>query len=448
MNYISNTHQDREEMLRAIGVSDIPKLFKAIPDQVVLGRDLNIPKGLSELELMRLIKEKAAKNASLAQMISFLGAGAYDHYIPSIIDHLISRSEFYTAYTPYQAELSQGTLQAIYEYQSMICELTGMDIANSSLLDGGSATGEAVLMAGRISRRKKILFSQGVHPAYRKVAETYGKNQGLVFQEIPVKGTVTDFVQLQNLVDEHTGAIVIQYPNFFGSIEELDRIQEIVSSWKRVLLIVIANPITLGLLKPPAEFDADIVIGEGQVLGNPISYGGPYLGYMAIKERYLRQMPGRIVGATEDAEGKRGYVMTLQTREQHIRREKATSNICTNEALNALAATIYMSVMGRAGTREVAEQSLKKAHYLANRISQLEGFEVVNLDNFFHEFLVKTPIPAGEVNKHLQKKGIIGGLDLSQIGCPFEGLLVCFTEKRTREELDKFISALEVIASA
>lgn len=448
MNYISNTHQDREEMLKTIGVSDIQRLFKAIPDQVVLGRKLNIPEGLSELELMRQIKEKAAKNTSLDEVISFLGAGAYDHYIPSIIDHLISRSEFYTAYTPYQAELSQGTLQAIYEYQSMICELTGMDIANASLLDGGSATGEAVLMAGRISRRNKILFSRGVHPAYRKVAETYGKNQGLVFRGIPLKGTITDSEQLHNLIDDDTGAVVIQYPNFFGSVEELDKIQEIVSSWKRVLLIVIANPIALGLLKPPSEFATDIVVGEGQVLGNPISYGGPYLGYMAIKERYLRQMPGRIVGATEDAEGKRGYVMTLQTREQHIRREKATSNICTNEALNALAATIYMSVMGQAGIQEVAEQSLKKAHYLAERISQLEGFEVVNLDNFFHEFLVKTPFPAGKINNHLQQQGIIGGLDLSRIDCPLEGLLVCVTEKRTREELDKFISALEVIASA
>ncbi len=448
MDYISNTLQDREEMLKTIGVSNVQELFKAIPDQVILGREMNIPEGLSELELLRIIKEKASKNISLDKVISFLGGGAYDHYIPSIIDHLISRSEFYTAYTPYQAELSQGTLQAIYEYQSMICELTGMDIANASLLDGGSATGEAVLMAGRITRRKKILLSRGVHPSYREVAKTYGKNQDLELKEIPLKGTITDYEKLAEMVDDDTGAVVIQYPNFFGSIEEFEKIQEIVSPLKKTLLIVVANPIALGILKSPADYEADIVIGEGQVLGNTISYGGPYLGYMAIKEKYLRQMPGRIVGATEDAGGKRGYVMTLQTREQHIRREKATSNICSNEALNALISTIYMSVMGKKGIQEVAEQSLKKAHYLANKISQLKGFEVLNLDNFFHEFLIKTPLPAKEINKRLLQQGIAGGLDISVMDYPFEGLLVCVTEKRTRVELDKYFEALEVIINA
>jgi len=445
VDYISNTAQDREEMLQTIGVSSIKELFKAIPDGFRLKQDMDLPEGLSEMELLKLVKEKAEKNTSLSDCISFLGAGAYDHYLPSIIDHLISRSEYYTAYTPYQAELSQGTLQAIYEYQSMICELTGMDAANASLLDGGSALGEAVLMASRITRKQKVFISQAVHPAYREVARTYGSGSSLEFIEATLAGTATDYEKLKTMIDEDVGAVVVQYPNFFGTIEELDKIQEVVSDFKRTLLIVVANPIALGILKPPSEFDADIVVGEGQVLGNSISYGGPYLGYMAVRKKYLRQMPGRIVGATADAEGKRGYVMTLQTREQHIRRGKATSNICTKEALNALAATVYMAVMGRAGIKELAKQSVKKAHYLADGISSLRGYQIINQGNFFHEFLFSSPLPAAELKQRLRKRGIIAGLDLSRMASPLKGLLVCVTEKRTKEEIDKYLNVLEEV---
>ena len=445
MDYISNTEREKEVMLKTIGIEQIEELFSAIPERVVLDRPLNIPTGLSELELLRVTKEKANRNKSLEELVSFLGAGVYDHYIPSIVDHLISRAEFYTAYTPYQAELSQGTLQAIYEYQSMICELTGMELANASLLDGGSATGEAVLMAGRISRKKKIILSKGVHPAYRAVARTYGSHQGLEFKEIELVDTLTDLAALKNELDEQTAAVVLQYPNFFGSIELMDEIKGLVSAGSEILLVVVANPLALGLLTPPGDFAADIVVGEGQSLGNTISYGGPYLGYMATRKKYVRHLPGRIVGATSDLEGKRGYVMTLQTREQHIRREKATSNICTNQALNALIATIYLSTLGKEGIREVAGQSLAKAHYLAERIKQLPGFKIINPGNYFHEFLLTAPCPVLDLKKELYRKGIIAGLDISRFDYRQEGLLVCVTEKRTKKELEMYFSALEVI---
>ncbi len=445
MDYISNTEREKEVMLKTIGIEQIEELFSAIPERVVLDRPLNIPTGLSELELLRVTKEKANRNKSLEDLVSFLGAGVYDHYIPSIVDHLISRAEFYTAYTPYQAELSQGTLQAIYEYQSMICELTGMELANASLLDGGSATGEAVLMAGRISRKKKIILSKGIHPAYRAVARTYGSHQGLEFKEIELVDTLTDLAALKNELDEQTAAVVLQYPNFFGSIELMNEVKGLVSAGSEILLIVVANPLALGLLTPPGDFAADIVVGEGQSLGNTISYGGPYLGYMATRKKYVRHLPGRIVGATSDLEGKRGYVMTLQTREQHIRREKATSNICTNQALNALIATIYLSTLGKEGIREVAGQSLAKAHYLAERIKQLPGFKVINPGNYFHEFLLTAPGPVLDLKKELYRKGIIAGLDISRFDYRQEGLLVCVTEKRTKKELEMYLSALEVI---
>lgn len=432
-------------MLQEIGVEDIKGLFSMIPEGIALDHPLNIPKGLSELELLKEVKEKANKNTSMDEKISFLGAGAYDHYIPSIIDHMISRSEFYTAYTPYQAELSQGTLQAIYEYQSMICELTGMDIANASLLDGGSAAAEAAVMASRINRKKKIIVSKSVHPSYREVIFTYGGPKDLEFKEIDLNGTITDISELEREIDEDSAAVIVQYPNFFGSIEDMKKIQELIASQKKTLLIVIANPLTLGVLKPPADFGADIVVGEAQTLGNTINYGGPYLGYMATKEKYVRQMPGRIAGATTDDKGNRGFVLTLQTREQHIRREKATSNICSNEGLNVLISAIYMSTMGKEGIREVGEQCLKKAHYLAEKIDNLDSYELVS-NNFFHEFLIKTELDIDKLKKELFDKGILGGLDISRF-YDEKGLLVCVTEKRTKEEMDKFVEALEVISN-
>lgn len=447
MNYISNTEQERGLMLETLNLERVEDLFRALPEEVLKKKDLNLPEGLSELELSWKMKELASKNNSIEEFNSFLGAGAYDHFIPAIIQHLISRSEYYTAYTPYQAELSQGTLQAIYEYQSMICELTGMETANASLLDGGSAVGEAVNMAGRINRRKKIIMPDTVHPAYRKVAETYGKEQNLKFENIPLKGTVLDLELLEKELDNDTAAVVVQYPNFFGSIESLIEIKKIINREKKTLLIVVANPVALAVLTPPGELGADIVVGEGQSLGNPLSYGGPYLGFMACKGKYSRQMPGRIVGATTDADGNKGFVMTLQTREQHIRREKATSNICTNEALNALAATIYLAVMGKQGLREAAEYSLRKAHYLGEKLAKLSGFKVLNEGNYFHEFLLETPVESKKIIKELQEKGILAGVNINRFDYELDGLLVCVTEKKSLEDLDSFVEALEVYSN-
>jgi len=443
MDYISNTPEDIKKMLELIGVEDVEELFSLIPEKVALKDPLNIPDELSELELKKLAVERAASNITLEDKVSFMGAGSYDHFIPSIVDHMISRTEFYTAYTPYQAELSQGTLQATYEYQSMICELTGMDISNASLLDGGSAVAEAVSMASRITRKKKILLSKGVHPAYREVADTYGHPISLELKEIPLAGAVTDINALAEEIDEDTAAVVVQYPNFYGSIEDMRKIKELIAAQKKTLFIVVTNPIALGLLKEPSEFGADIVVGEGQPLGNVINFGGPYFGFMAIKDdrKLLRQMPGRIVGGTKDVDGKKGFVLTMQTREQHIRREKATSNICSNEALNTLIAAVYMSAMGKEGIKELAEQSMKKAHYLANKIDELEGFQVLNKDNFFHEFWVKSSEPVSDVKKKLFAEGFLAGVDLSCFE-EEEGLLICVTEKRTKDEMDALLTVL------
>ena len=446
MDYVSNTKQEREYMLKEIGVEAVEEIFDSIPEEIKLKRELEIDEGMSELELKEHMKEIAAENTSLEEYTSFLGAGAYDHYIPGIIDHLISRQEYYTAYTPYQAELSQGTLQVIYEYQSMICELTGMDISNSSLLDGGSAVAEAVLMAARISRNNKVLMSSALHPSYREVAKTYGVPKDLDFVEIGLDGSNTDLDELEDNLDADTAVIVVQYPNFYGSIEDMEKIQKLKEEYKKVLLLVVANPIALGTLAPPSKFGADIVVGEGQSLGNTLYYGGPYLGFMAATDnrKFIRQLPGRIAGATEDADGDRGYVLTLQTREQHIRREKATSNICTNEALNATISTIYMATMGKKGLKEVAEQSYQKAHYLAERIDELDNFEVVNIDNFFHEFWVKTKLPVSKVLKELKENKILGGLDLARFG-EEKGILLSVTEKRNKVELDKLVELLEAM---
>ncbi|MFW5979791.1 MAG: aminomethyl-transferring glycine dehydrogenase subunit GcvPA [Halanaerobiales bacterium] len=445
MDYISNTQRERKEMLEEIGTENIEDLFSIIPKNVLLDHNLDLPEGKSEMELMDEVKSISKENTSLEDYTSFLGAGSYDHYIPSIVDHLILRSEFYTAYTPYQAELSQGTLQALYEYQSMMAELTGMDIVNGSMLDGGSATAESILMATRITRKNKVLLSEGIHPSYRKVSRSYGDPKNIVWEKISLNKTSTDPDDLKTKLDDDTAAVVVQYPNFYGTIEKLAEIKEIVDNYKKVMLIVIANPLTLGVLTPPGKLGADIVTGEGQSLGNLINYGGPYLGYIAIKDNrsHLRQLPGRLSGATEDVEGNKGFVLALQTREQHIRREKAPSNICSNEALNALISAIYMSALGRKGIKEVGEQSLQKAHYLADRISDLSGFNIINDQNFFHEFLVDPPVSAEKLVKELKKKNILAGIDISRFG-EKKGLLVSVTEKRKKEELDEYAKALEV----
>ncbi len=449
MKYISNTPPEQKKMLQEIGVEEISDLFQAIPENIRFDRPFDIPEALSELELMELVQEKAAKNLDLSKFDSYLGAGSYVHYIPSIIDHLILRSEFYTAYTPYQAELSQGTLQAMYEYQSMICELTGMGISNASLLDGASALGEAVIMARRHTRNSRVILPKTVHPAYRNVARTYGEPHGVEFLNVPLQGSQLNLDSLAEELDDDTAALVVQYPNFYGSLEEMEKIAELLENLKKTLLIVVANPIALGLLNPPGEFGADIVVGEGQPLGNGVNYGGPNLGYMAIKDdrRMLRQLPGRLVGKTEDVEGETGYVMTMQTREQHIRREKATSNICTNQALNALMAAIYLATMGKKGIQEVANQCYQKTRYLRARLAEIEGVEVVNQDNHFNEFWLKIDRPETsleEVEQKMCEKDILPGVNLAEM-TDQKGLLVCVTEKKTRQDLDNYVRSLEVV---
>lgn len=445
MDYISNTPAEKDKMLKEIGIEAVQNLFGMIPEELAADDELNIAPGISELELMRKAQLIAQKNKSLNQQISFLGAGDYDHYVPGIIDALISRSEFYTAYTPYQAELSQGTLEAIYEYQSMICELTGMGIANASMLDGASAAAEAVTMGARISRRSKVLLPDTINPAYREVIKTYGAGRDLEFIDLKAEEEIISPALIEDNLDDQTAVVVLQYPNFYGSIEKMKKISKIIKNNKKTIFVVIANPILLGVLRAPADYGADIVVGEAQNLGSGLNYGGPNLGFMACKDdrKMLRQLPGRIVGKTTDVEEKEGFVLTLQTREQHIRREKATSNICTNEALNALMATIYLSTMGKQGLREVGEQNYHKAHYLADRIDDLSGFEVVNKENFFNEFILKSEKESKVVIEKLFAEDIIVGYDLKKVGK--NGILVCVTEKRTKEEMDKLVEKLEVL---
>ncbi len=446
MRYIPNTPEDRREMLDRIGADSVKDFLQPLPQNVLLEDALDIPPALTEQELLKEMKEMAAKNVNLDQYPSFLGGGAYDHFIPCIIDHIVSRSEFYTAYTPYQAEVSQGTLQSIFEYQTMICELTGMEVSNASLYDGGSGVAEAAIMANAQTRRKKALVAETVHPEYRAVLNTYAWASNFEVEEIPLtQGTKINPASVKEALDKDTSCFIVQYPNFFGSLEEMQEIMDILED-EKALLVVVANPLALGVLKPPSEFGADIVVGEGQCLGNPLSFGGPYLGYIAAKKRYLRRIPGRLSGQTVDQEGKRGFVMTLQAREQHIRREKASSNICTNEALNALMATIYMTTMGPQGIKEVASQSLKKAHYTAGLIDNLPGYEVTSQQPFFHEFMVETPKPVEEINQALFEEGIIGGLDLGVFDPQWKNrMLVCVTETRAKEEIDDFVQNLEVL---
>ncbi|MBI3287411.1 MAG: aminomethyl-transferring glycine dehydrogenase subunit GcvPA, partial [Chloroflexi bacterium] len=378
-------------MLEAIGVDGVERLFEAVPAEVRYPT-LDLPPALSEMELTRQLHHLAERNQDLDHHPCFLGAGAYRHFVPAVVDSLLRRGEFYTAYTPYQAEASQGTLATTYEYQTMIGELTGMDVSNASLYDGGSATAEAALMAARITHRSQILLARSVHPAYRQVLRTYVQGLQLPVREIGYRpdGRI-DWQEAGSALSDASACLILQHPNFLGVLEDTGEAAELVHQ-RGGLLIVVVDPIALGLFRPPGEEGADIVIGEGQPLGTPLQFGGPYLGFMACRERYLRQLPGRIVGLTQDREGRRGFVLTLQAREQHIRREKATSNICTNQALIALAATVYLAALGKQGLRRVAELCFHKAHYAAQRIGSLPGFGLP-FGQFFKEFAVRTPRP-------------------------------------------------------
>lgn len=440
--YLPLTPEDQDYMLKVIGVKSVDDLFEDIPKEVRLNKNLDLAVGMSELEVMSKINKIAAKNKNTDELVCFLGAGAYDHYIPSIIKHLVSRSEFYTAYTPYQPEISQGTLQAIFEYQTMMADLTGMDAANASMYDGATACAEAAQMAIDSTRRKSIIVSKTLQPETRKVLQTYMECKNFKVIEIEEKGGVTDVEKLKAELNKDVAAVIIQTPNFFGIIEELSEIEKLAHDNKS-LLIVSCDPISLGILKNPGEQGADIVVGDGQALGNSLNYGGPYLGFLATTNKYFRKIPGRLVGETTDKEGKRGFVLTLQAREQHIRREKASSNICSNQALNALTALIYLTTLGKEGIKEVAYQSLQKSHYAYNELIKNGKCKPVFDKPFFKEFVVATDRPAAEVNKTLLDKGIMGGYDLEKDyrQCK-NSMLICVTEKRTKEEIDKLASVM------
>ncbi|MBQ6517961.1 MAG: aminomethyl-transferring glycine dehydrogenase subunit GcvPA [Anaerolineaceae bacterium] len=444
--YIPHTESEREEMLKAIGVEKIEDLFAAIPEQHRFPK-LGMLHGMTEMEASAQLKEMAEANLSLSNAVSFLGAGAYYHYIPAAIDSLISRGEFYTAYTPYQPEISQGTLQGIFEYQSLIARLTGMDAANASHYDGATACAEAGILAYHQFRgkRKEILVSPGLHPHYQSVMRTYLSDFDGMYMISPTFTSLADVTpqKLIDAVDENTAMVIVQYPDFFGQVFDFTELAQAVHA-KGALLCVCVNPIALGLLKTPGEMGADVVVGEGQPLGIPLSYGGPYLGIFAARKELIRKVSGRIVGQTIDNRGQKSYVLTLTAREQHIRREKATSNICSNQGLNALTAAIYLSLLGKEGLREVASLCYNKAHYAAQKISELKGYEILNPGPFFHEFVVKCPKPVEGLQEHLLDHNILGGYDLSGSYPVFENcLLIAVTEMNSKQDIDDLCLVLK-----
>jgi glycine dehydrogenase subunit 1 len=443
MPYIPNTKVERARMLATIGVSSFDELVAAIPAKMRMDKPLNLAAPLSELEITRLVKGKTCRNMCTQTANSFLGAGVYDHFIPSAVDTIVSRPEFFTAYTPYQAEVSQGTLQFIYEYQTMICELTGMDIANASMYDGASAIAEAILMAVRKNKLMKAILPATLNPEYVKVIKVYTEGIGIELLTAPEKDGVTDPAALEAMMDDSIGSVVIQNPNFWGNIEPGEILGRIAHKSPKAMYIVAADPVSLAILKAPAHYGADIVVGEGQVLGNSINMGGPLFGYFAAKIENARQMPGRIVGGSLDKEGKRAYALTLQAREQHIRREKATSNICSNQSLCTLAAVVYLSLMGREGLAEVATQSAQKAHYLASAIADMDGFDLTYPNTpFFREFVVTTAVPASRIVERLLPAAIYPGVDLARFGHP-DRLMIAVTEKKDKADMDELISALK-----
>ncbi|WP_026894510.1 aminomethyl-transferring glycine dehydrogenase subunit GcvPA [Clostridiisalibacter paucivorans] len=444
--YIPNGREDIKEMLSQLGLTSLDELFSDIPDNVRLNKKLDIDGPLSEMELSTLMEELSKKNKTIKDLTCFLGAGAYDHYIPSVVNHVISRSEFYTSYTPYQAEISQGTLQTIFEYQTLICNLTDMDVANASIYDGATALAESMMMAVGKTRRKDVIVSKTVHPEYRRVLKTYARFQGINIVEVDMVDGETDREILESKMSKDIAAVIVQYPNFFGVIEEIKEIEKIAHSDKKTLFIMTVDPIALGLLESPGNLGADIVVGEGQSLGNPLNFGGPYLGFMAVKKALMRKMPGRIVGQTEDVDGKRSFVLTLQAREQHIRREKATSNICSNQALNALAAAVYMTVLGKEGIREVAEMSFQKAHYAHELITRSGKYRDAFNKPFFKEFSIAANVDAETINEKLYQKDILGGYLLEKdYPQQKDTILYCVTEKRTKKEIDTLVEVLEGI---
>jgi glycine dehydrogenase subunit 1 len=448
--YIPHTDLEREEMLRTIGVNKLEDLFNDVPEANRFPR-LNLPPALTEMEVMTQMQDLAMANESTRDLVCFLGAGAYNHYIPAAVDSLLRRSEFYTAYTPYQPEVSQGTLQAIFEYQSLVAALTGMETSNASHYDGATAVAEAGILAYHHFRGKKNKFvlSQTVHPHYRATLCTYlcGYEDIDIVTDEDSGDPFSSPDELASKLDKNTALLVLQYPDFFGRIYDYTNLIE-KAHQVGALVAVAVNPTALGLLKTPGDFGADIVVGEGQPLGIPLSFGGPYLGMFATRKDLVRKLSGRLVGEAYDSQGRRGYVLTLTAREQHIRREKATSNICTNQGLLALAATIYLSLLGKSGLRQVAELCYHKAHYAAEKISGISGFKICSNAPFFHEFVVCCPRPVEDINMHLLDHGILGGYDLGQeYPVLKDHMLVAVTEMNTREDIDLFCEVLEEIAN-
>lgn len=442
MNYTPHTDADVKGMLDAVGVGSVSDLFTPIPEPLRL-KDLDLPAGLTEMEATRLVDDLAAEARASAPSLSFLGAGAYDHFTPSVVDATISRGEFFTAYTPYQPEVSQGTLRAIFEFQTMMCELTGMEVANASMYDGSSALAEAVLMAVRIRSAERVILPRSLHPFYRQVVETYTRGIGLEAVTAPWTSDGTfDLDWLADNADDTVTAVVVQNPNFLGILEPLDQIGALLAE-RAPSFVAAVNPITLGLIEPPGSYGADIVVGDGQPLGLPLSFGGPYVGFFATRQAHVRKMPGRIVGQTTDLEGKRAYVLTLKTREQDIRRDKATSNICTNQTLCGTAVTVYLSALGPKGLEEVGAVNWTRSHEAREGLLGLPGVTAPFGGPFFNEFVWKTPKPANELLETLADEGITGGVDLGRFDADLaDCVLTCVTEKRSPEDVARLVEAV------
>lgn len=440
--FIPHSEADRQEMLKAIGFDTIEALFESIPTEYRFPH-LDLPQRLSEMEVLVELGEASSGNLTCNELAVFLGAGAYNHYIPAAIPAITGRGEFLTAYTPYQPEVSQGTLQAIYEYQSMICKLTGMDVSNASHYDGATAATEAVNMSQSIFRgkRKKVILSPALHPHFLKTIHTYNQNGDIEFLGKDVDLSSGPDVLIP-LIDQDTALVLVGYPDFLGRVYDYQKLAD-ASHAQGALLGVSVNPMALGILTPPGEFGADIVVGEGQPLGIPLSYGGPYLGILATKEQFVRSIAGRLVGETTDTRGKRGFVLTLSTREQHIRRDKAASNICSNQGLMALTTAVYLSLIGKSGLQQVASLCYNKAHYTAEEIKKIKGFSLWSDQTFFNEFVVKCPMPASEINEFLLDHGVLGGLDLGNYYSGMENyMMLALTELNSREEIDDLMEML------
>ncbi len=446
MSYISLSDKDKKEMMARLGISSVDELFLAIPENIRLKRELSVPSSLTEIELIQRF-EKIAQGNRYKDFLSFLGAGAYPHVIPYAVDYLSSRGEFVSPYTPYQPEVSQGTLQIIFEFQTLICQLTGMDIANASLYDGASGAAEAVLMAHRLKGKPKVLVSQTLHPQYKKVIRTYVKNLGIEIEEIKYSDSgQVDSEELKEKLDDRTSAVVIQSPNFMGVVEDIEKISEMTHSSDALSIVVVAEAASLGILEAPGDQGADIVTGEGQSFGIPLSFGGPYLGFMSCSEEFIRQFPGRIAGETKDIEGKRGFVLTLSTREQHIRRERATSNICTNQALCALRATIFLETLGKEGLRELGFQNIQKANYAQEKITRIKGIERKFSGSVFNEFVVSFSGDLSKIEHALRERNILAGISIGEFYPELKNcLLVCVTDIHRKEDIDVLVASLEEV---